>query len=55
MNQQRDQNRPKTPQGKAWAEYLDRELRATMAGIGLWVDSSQQMPEETVDYILRHL
>jgi len=53
--QQRDQNRPKTTQGKAWAEYLDRELRATMAGVGLWVDSSQQTPEETVDYILQHL
>jgi predicted kinase len=52
---QRDQNRLKTTQGKAWAEYLDRELRSTMAGIGLWVDSSQQTPEETVDYILQHL
>ena len=52
---QRDQNRAKTTQGKEWAEYLDRELRSTMAGIGLWVDSSQQRPEETVDYILRQL
>jgi predicted kinase len=53
--QQRDQNRPKTTQGKTWAEYLDRELRTTMAGIGLWVDSSQQTPEETVNCILQHL
>lgn len=52
---QRDQKRAKTTQGKAWAEYLDRELRITMAGIGLWVDSTEQTPEETVDYILRHL
>jgi chloramphenicol 3-O-phosphotransferase len=52
---QRDQNRPKTTQGKAWAEYLDRELRTMMAGIGLWVDSTDQTPQETVDYILWHL
>lgn len=53
--QQRDRDRAKTTQGKAWAEYLDRELRKTMAGIGLWIDSSEQTPEETVEYILQHL
>jgi adenylylsulfate kinase-like enzyme len=53
--QQRDLDRPKTTQGKDWAEYLNRELRSTMAGIGLWVDSTEQTPEETVDYILQRL
>jgi chloramphenicol 3-O-phosphotransferase len=39
--------------GEKWATYLDRELRATMAGTGIWIDSSDQTPEETVDEILR--
>jgi predicted kinase len=53
--QQRDKDRAKTTLGKAWAEYLDRELRQTMVSIGLWIDSSEQTPEETVDVILQHL
>ncbi|MBV9227672.1 MAG: zeta toxin family protein [Chloroflexi bacterium] len=52
---QRDVNRSKNPQGHAWAAYLDRELRATMAGLGLWIDTSEQTPEETVEQILRRL
>lgn len=32
--------------------YLDRDLRVSMAGLGLWVDSSGQAVEETVDEIL---
>lgn len=52
--QQRDQERAQTTQGQAWAEYLDRELRQTMAGIGLWIDSSAQTPAETVDAIFQH-
>jgi chloramphenicol 3-O-phosphotransferase len=51
---QRDQERAQTTQGKAWAEYLDRELRQTMTGIGFWIDSSAQTPEETVDAIFQH-
>jgi hypothetical protein len=39
--------------GEKWATYLDRELRATMAGTGIWIDSSDQTSEETVDEILR--
>jgi predicted kinase len=35
----------------AWG-YLDRDLRASMASLGLWVDSSGQAVEETVDEIL---
>jgi predicted kinase len=53
--QQRDLLRPKEPQGRTWAEYLDHELRTTMAGIGLWIDSSDQTPEETVEQIVRRL
>lgn len=52
---QRDLDRSKRTLGKAWAEYLDQALRTTMAGIGLWVDSSELTPEETVDDILQRL
>jgi adenylylsulfate kinase-like enzyme len=41
--------------GEEWAHHLDRELRETMAGIGMWVDSTNQTPEETVDEIVRRL
>jgi chloramphenicol 3-O-phosphotransferase len=51
----RDAGRAKRTIGEAWARYLDKELRATMAGIGLWIDTSHLMPEETVDEILRRL
>jgi len=30
-------------------------LRATMSGIGLWLDTSEQTPEETVEEILQRL
>ena len=48
----RDAARGKPPLGARWAEYLDAELRNTMTGIGTWIDSSDQTPEETVDLIL---
>jgi hypothetical protein len=51
----RDNARSKSPLGAAWATYLDHILRTSMAGIGLWVDSSHQAPEETVAEILRCL
>ncbi len=51
----RDTGRAKAPQGADWAAYLDHELRATMAGIGLWVDSSELTAEETVAAILAGL
>jgi hypothetical protein len=41
--------------GEDWATYLDRELRATMTGIGIWIDNSDQMPEQTVDEIIIRL
>jgi predicted kinase len=49
----RDLTRAKRPLGEGWAFYLDRELRAQMAGTGLWLDTSDQTPEETVDAILQ--
>ncbi|GLV56488.1 hypothetical protein KDH_33280 [Dictyobacter sp. S3.2.2.5] len=53
--QHRDLSRAKDPQGYAWATYLDHELRATMSGIGLWIDTSEQTPDETVEQLLRNL
>jgi predicted kinase len=41
--------------GERWATYLDRELRATMAGRGVWIDNSDQIPEETVEKVVRRL
>lgn len=41
--------------GEEWATHLDHLLRTTMAGCGLWIDSSEQTPEETVDQILQSL
>ena len=52
---QRDLGRAKWPLGEAWARYLDEVLRTTMAGEGIWIDSSDQTPEETVDQILARL
>ncbi len=52
---QRDVTRAKRPLGEAWAVYLDQALRASIAGIGLWLDTSEQTPEETVEEILRRL
>lgn len=52
---QRDVNRSKNPQGHGWAAYLDHALRTTMAGLGLWIDTSEQTPEETVEQILHCL
>lgn len=51
----RDKNRPKRPLGEAWALYLDQILRTTMEGIGHWIDTSEQTPDETADQILRQL
>ncbi|HEU0025500.1 MAG TPA: hypothetical protein VFQ25_00150 [Ktedonobacterales bacterium] len=53
--QQRDLTRAKRPLGEAWAIYLDQVFRASMAGTGLWLDTSDQTPEETVNSILQRL
>ncbi len=51
----RDETRPKQLLGDAWARYLDHALRTTLAGEGLWIDSTHQSPEETVEQILADL
>jgi chloramphenicol 3-O-phosphotransferase len=45
----------RTVLGPKWAHYLDGEFRSTMAGVGLWIDTTRQTPEETVDEILQRL
>jgi predicted kinase len=52
---ERDRARAKHTIGEAWAHYLDRELRATMAGAGTWIDSSGQSADETIEKILQGL
>lgn len=55
VTQQRDLTRAKQPLGEAWAVYLDQALRASMTGTGLWLDTSDKTPDETVNSILRLL
>ncbi len=50
----RDEAREHTV-GEEWARYLDEEQRKTMAGSGLWVDSSGQTPSETVVEVMSRL
>ncbi len=52
---QRDAHRGKREIGEEWALYLDDELRRTMAGKGIWIDNSDQTPDETVGEILERL
>ncbi len=48
----RDLARHRTTVGEAWADYLDTRLRATMTGRGLWIDSSDELPDETVERVV---
>lgn len=52
---QRDTARSQQTLGRAWATYLDAELRRTMAGTGYWLDTSDQTPEQSVEAILKDL
>ncbi|MGE0539887.1 MAG: AAA family ATPase [Dehalococcoidia bacterium] len=52
---QRDRDRPKRTLGDAWASYLDTELHATMRDTGIWIDNTNQTPDETVNAIIRRL
>jgi len=46
--------RPKTGYDDGWSiEEFDAGFRATTPRIGLWIDSSVQTPEETVEEIFR--
>jgi predicted kinase len=49
----RDEGRGKRVLGEKWARYLDDALRETVAGKGMWVDSSDHTP--TVEEIIRRL
>jgi chloramphenicol 3-O-phosphotransferase len=50
----REATRAKTGYGDRWTvDELDRGLRKETARVGLWLDTSAQTPEETVDEILR--
>jgi len=49
----REAARRKTGYGSWTIGALDRELRATER-IGLWLDNSDQTPDETVAAILQH-
>ena len=52
---ERDRARGKRTLGEGWARFLDGELRRTMAGAGLWLDTTDQTPGETVEAIMRGL
>ena len=49
----RNEERPNKNVFEPWSPILDRAIRETMEGIGLWLDNSNQTPEETVDEILQ--
>ena len=49
----RNEERPNKNVFEPWSPILDRAMRETMSGIGLWLDNSNQSPEETVGAILR--
>jgi predicted kinase len=51
--EQRNAGRPGKNVFHPWAPILDREMRATMRGVGLWIDSSHQTVAQTVDEIIR--
>jgi hypothetical protein len=49
----RNEARPNKNVFEPWSPIIDREMRHKMSAIGLWLDNSNQSPEETVDEILR--
>lgn len=53
---QREAERTKTGYGDLWSiRDFDHKVRTETPKIGLWLDSSQQTPDETVDEIIRRL
>ena len=53
---QRESERVKVGYGDLWSvRHFDHILRTKTPRIGLWLDSSQQTPDETVDEILARL
>jgi hypothetical protein len=51
---QRDRDRGYKRVGERWA-HLDAEQRERLDGLGLWLDSAGQSPDETVEAIVRGL
>ena len=52
----REAERTKTGYGELWSiRDFDHKVRTETPKIGLWLDSSQQSPDETVDEIIRRL
>jgi chloramphenicol 3-O-phosphotransferase len=52
----RERGRAKTGYGRGWTEEaLDAELRERTPRLGLWLDTSDQTPDETVTRILADL
>jgi hypothetical protein len=52
----REAERAKTGYGELWSiRDFDHKVRTETPKIGLWLDSSQQTPDETVDEIIRRL
>jgi predicted kinase len=51
---QRDRDRGYKRVGERWA-HLDAEQRERLDGLGLWIESPGQSPDETVDAIVRGL
>ncbi|MEU4830872.1 AAA family ATPase [Streptosporangium sp. NPDC023615] len=51
----RETERPKTGYGPWTVDALDRALREETPRIGLWLDTSEQTPEQTVSVILGNL
>jgi adenylate kinase family enzyme len=53
VRRRNEERRPHKNVFEPWSPILDRAIRETMGGIGLWLDNSDQTPEETVDQILQ--
>jgi predicted kinase len=49
----RNRERPNKNVFHPWGPILDREMRETMRGVGMWLDTSSLAVAETVDEILR--
>lgn len=49
----RDLARPEKTVAAHWT-HLEDVMRRELPGLGLWVDSRDQTPEQTIAYILRH-
>ncbi len=53
---QRESERVKVGYGELWSiRDFDHKVRTETPQIGLWLDSSQQTPDETVDEIIARL